>query len=354
MIYTVTFNPAVDYVMRLDALHTGETNRSRSEGIQFGGKGINVSCVLRELGVENTALGFIAGFTGLALSEHLTGMGIRSELIPLPEGMTRINVKLKTMGTSMEETEINGAGPAIPPACVDQLMEKLDTLTAGDTLILAGSIPASLPKDIYSRILERLDGKGIRFVVDAEGGLLPAVLPYRPFLIKPNRAELEGILHRPLPTDRDLEDAAAELQKCGARNVLISLGKEGALVLLCSEDARRHLPDGVKSVVTGNPIRSDFVTLDKASARAQLGLDARPLVLSFGGSLGAKRLNNEVLNLMKDYSQQYPNVCIHLATGAKAYAEVKSEFERLIRIYENNLNCDYQNQILHLYHSPSG
>ena len=231
MIYTVTFNPAIDYVMRLPVLTTGKTNRTTTEQVQFGGKGINVSCVLQELGAENTALGFVAGFTGAALEAYLGKRGIHTEFIHLPEGLTRINVKVKTRQEGAEETEINAAGPAIPDACFEKLMTKLDTLTKGDTLVLAGSIPASLPKDTYSRILARLAGRGIRFVVDAEGELLTAVLPYCPFLIKPNRAELEGIVGRALPTDDDLQAAAAELQRQGAVNVLISLGGEGALLL---------------------------------------------------------------------------------------------------------------------------
>ena len=231
MIYTVTFNPAIDYIMRLPALTPGKTTRTSAEQVQFGGKGINVSCVLRELGVESTALGFVAGFTGDALAAHLAERGIRTDFIRLPEGHTRINVKLKTSEGSHKETEINATGPAIPQDCLDALMAKLDTLTEGDTLVLAGSIPASLPKDIYSRILARLAGRGIRFAVDAEGALLTAVLPYRPFLIKPNRAELEGIMGRALPTEDDLKKAAAQLQQQGAVNVLVSLGGDGALLL---------------------------------------------------------------------------------------------------------------------------
>ena len=231
MIYTVTFNPAIDYVMRLPALTPGKTNRTSAEQVQFGGKGVNVSCVLRELGVENTALGFVAGFTGDALTTYLSERGIRTAFIRLPEGLTRINVKVKTREAGAEETEINAAGPAIPEPCFEALMAKLDTLHEGDTLVLAGSIPPSLPKDTYSRIMARLDGQGIRFVVDAEGALLTAVLPYRPFLIKPNRAELEGIMGRELPTDDDLTKAALALQQQGALNVLVSLGGDGALLL---------------------------------------------------------------------------------------------------------------------------
>ena len=231
MIYTLTLNPALDYVMRLPSLTEGATNRAVSTNLQFGGKGVNVSLVLSELGVENTALGFAAGFTGAALTAYLTDRGIRADFIPLPEGLTRINVKLKTPEGAHPETEINASGPAIPADCMDALYRKLDALTEGDTLVLAGSIPSSLPKDTYRAIMERLAGRGIRFAVDAEGALLTETLPFHPFLIKPNRAELEGIMGRELPTDTDLEEAAAELQKRGAVNVLVSLGGDGALLL---------------------------------------------------------------------------------------------------------------------------
>lgn len=234
MIYTVTFNPAIDYILHLPALTLGKTNRAVSEEVQFGGKGINVSCVLRELGVESTALGFIAGFTGEALAAHLAEKGIAADLIRLPAdggALTRINIKLKTGEAEAQETEINAAGPAIPAVCIHQLMAKLDALTKGDTLVLAGSIPPSLPGDMYSRMLERLAGRGIRTVVDAENSLLTAVLPYHPFLIKPNRAELEAIMGHDLNSDGDLRKAAIALQEKGARNVLVSLGGDGALLL---------------------------------------------------------------------------------------------------------------------------
>lgn len=235
MIYTVTLNPAIDYVMRLDELRLGETNRATETAVQFGGKGINVSCMLRELGVESTALGFIAGFTGEALAAYLGEMDIPADLIRLPEGLTRINVKLKS-GT---ESEINAAGPSIPAEALEALMAKLDTLTEGDTLVLAGSIPPSLPRDLYARLTSRLTsrltarvtGRGIRVVVDAEGEALTAVLPDRPFLIKPNRAELEGLMGRSLSAESDLREAATALQQAGAQNVLVSLGGEGALLL---------------------------------------------------------------------------------------------------------------------------
>ena len=231
MIYTLTFNPAIDYVMRLPSLREGETNRALSAEIHFGGKGINVSRVLAALGAETTALGFAAGFTGDALADALRAAGIPSRMIPLPAGHTRINVKLKTPEGPHPETEINAPGPAIPAHCLETLMAELDTLSEGDTLVLAGSIPPSLPEDIYCRIMVRLSGRGIRFAVDAEGEHLTATLPFSPFLVKPNRAELEGIAGRPLRTEESLRDAATELQRRGAQNVLVSLGGDGALLL---------------------------------------------------------------------------------------------------------------------------
>ena len=228
MVFTVTLNPAIDYIVKLPLLREGGTNRAAAAEVQFGGKGINVSCVLRELGVDTTALGFAAGFTGEALAAHVAARGVHTDLIPIPEGLTRINVKLKT---DCGETEINAPGPAIPQEALEALMDKLDRLTEGDTLILAGSIPPSLPRDLYSRIMARFSGRGIRFVVDAEGAVLEAVLPHRPFLVKPNRAELEGLAGRQLATEEDLQHAASDLRRAGALNVLVSLGGEGALLL---------------------------------------------------------------------------------------------------------------------------
>ena len=227
MIYTVTFNPALDYVIRLETLELGETNRCHGEELYFGGKGVNVSLVLRELGKENTALGFVAGFTGEALEQNLREQGICAEFIHLKEGLTRINVKMK----AEQETEINAQGPAIDAEALEALFAKLDTLAEGDTLVLAGSIPASLPADIYEKILARLQGKGIRFVVDATGKLLMNVLKYKPFLIKPNHRELEELVGRALNGSAEIAEGAKELQKLGARNVLISRGKDGALLL---------------------------------------------------------------------------------------------------------------------------
>lgn len=227
MVYTVTFNPALDYVVRMGSFQAGETNRTESDELQLGGKGINVSTVLRNLGIDNVALGFLAGFTGQALDQGLQKAGIRTDFIWLEDGLTRINVKIK----AAQETEINGMGPAIPAAALEELFHKLDRLETGDILILAGSIPASLPDDVYQRILARLEGRDILTVVDATRDLLCAVLPYRPFLIKPNRSELEEIFGKPLTTDKDITDCARQLQARGARNVLVSMAGDGSLLL---------------------------------------------------------------------------------------------------------------------------
>lgn len=227
MIYTVTFNPALDYVVRLENFHPGETNRSDSDGVQFGGKGINVSIVLRNLGVESVALGFLAGFTGRGLEQGLRNAGVRTDFIWLERGLTRINVKLK----AEEESEINGRGPDIPSHALEELFVRLDRLGEGDILVLAGSIPASLPKDIYRRILERLEGRGVLSAVDAEGELLRETLPYRPFLIKPNRRELGEIFGRSLAVGGEIEECARQLQAWGARNVLVSMAGDGSLLV---------------------------------------------------------------------------------------------------------------------------
>lgn len=227
MVYTVTFNPALDYVVRMDAFLPGELNRTESEAVQFGGKGINVSTVLRNLGVENVALGFVAGFTGEALERGLEAEGIRTDFIRLGSGWTRINVKIK----AGQESEINGRGPDIPDEALEALFAKLDTLGRGDVLVLAGSIPAALPDDVYQRILTRLEGREVLSVVDATRDLLCAVLPYRPFLIKPNNHELGEIFGKRLESDQEILACAAKLQERGARNVLVSMAGNGSLLL---------------------------------------------------------------------------------------------------------------------------
>ncbi len=227
MIYTVTFNPALDYVVRMDALALGQVNRTASEDVQLGGKGINVSWVLRELGQENVALGFVAGFTGKAIEDGLAAKGVATDFIHLPAGLTRINVKLK----AGEETEINGKGPDISAEALEELLCKLDALGEGDVLVLAGSIPASMPSDVYESILARLEGKKVLCAVDATRDLLVNVLKYKPFLIKPNNHELGEIFGRVLTTDEEIRECAEKLQQQGARNVLVSMAGDGAMLL---------------------------------------------------------------------------------------------------------------------------
>ena len=259
MIYTVTFNPAIDYIVRMDKpLDPGMTNRSASEDCFFGGKGINVSTVLKNLGIENTALGFAAGFTGKAIVDSLIEKGIEEDFIMLNEGISRINVKIK----SDEETEINAQGPNISDEAYEELLNKLDKLQKDDVLILAGSIPSSLPDDVYEIILERLYDKGVTFVVDATKDLLMNVLRFKPFLIKPNNHELGEMFGTVLETDDEIEEYAKKLQEMGARNVLISMAGDGAMLI--TEDGQRFrvgVPKGTvkNSVGAGDSMVAGFV-----------------------------------------------------------------------------------------------
>ena len=228
MIYTVTFNPAINYVVHADDMQVGAVNRSRQEEVYFGGKGINVSVVLHELGLASKALGFVAGFTGEAIEQGLRADGIETDFIHLEKGFSRINVKIK----SGEETELNGQGPEIPEDKLRQLFDQLEQVQDGDTIILAGSIPASLPADVYEQILRHLSGKQVRAVVDATRDLLVNVLKYKPFLIKPNNFELGEIFGVPLKDDVDeIVRYAGKLQEMGARNVLVSMAGDGAVLL---------------------------------------------------------------------------------------------------------------------------
>ena len=226
MIYTVTFNPSLDYIVSVEDFKLGLTNRTSSELILPGGKGINVSTVLMNLGIENTALGFLAGFTGKEIEHRLVEMGVKSDFIEIEEGVSRINLKLK----SIDGTEINGSGPVISAENVAKLMEKLEKLGEGDVLFLAGSIPSSMPDDMYRKIMEKLDGKGVMIVVDATRDLLVNVLEYHPFLIKPNNHELGEIFNVELKTRESVVPYAKKLQEMGARNVLISMAGEGAVL----------------------------------------------------------------------------------------------------------------------------
>ena len=264
MIYTVTFNPALDYVVRVENFTTGSVNRTVSEQIFYGGKGINVSAVLKELGYASTALGFVAGFTGEEIGRGVKTLGFMSDFIQVKEGMSRINVKLK----SNEETEINGIGPKITEDDVEKLFEKLLKLEDGDILILSGSIPKSIDDRIYETIMAKLDGRGVRIVVDAEKDLLLNVLKYHPFLIKPNNHELGAIFGVTLLSDEDIITYAKKLQERGAVNVLISMAGDGAILL--TEDGSVHkmgVPKGTvkNSVGAGDSMVAGFIAgyLDK-------------------------------------------------------------------------------------------
>ena len=259
MIYTVTFNPSLDYIVSVDDFKLGLTNRTSSELILPGGKGTNVSTVLKNLGFESTALGFVAGFTGNEIVKRLNDMGIKSDFISIENGISRINLKLK----SIDGTEINGAGPDISEEKVNKLMDKLNQLKEGDVLVLAGSIPNTLPEDIYERIMARLDGRGIRIVVDATKDLLMNVLKYHPFLIKPNNHELGDMFGVQLETDEEIIEYAGKLKEMGARNVLISMAGDGAILL--DEHGKVYQgrpPKGevLNSVGAGDSMVAGFVT----------------------------------------------------------------------------------------------
>lgn len=258
MIYTVTFNPSLDYIISMDGFEMGRTNRTTGEQMFPGGKGINVSIVLGNLGIENTALGFTAGFTGAQIEREVQKMGLRTDFIHVGKGYSRINVKLK----DYDGTEINGMGPDIDPVYVNELFGKLDRLVAGDILVLAGSIPKSMPDSIYSDILERLQKKGVLFVVDAAGDLLLNVLQYRPFLVKPNNHELGAIFDVALNTREETVPYAKKLQEKGARNVLVSMAGQGAV--LADETGGVHMlaaPKGklVNAVGAGDSMVAGFV-----------------------------------------------------------------------------------------------
>lgn len=258
MIYTVTFNPALDYIMHTGRVNIGETNRSKSEEIYIGGKGINVSLILRELDTDSTALGFVAGFTGDEIESRLIQKGVKTDFVKLEYGNTRINVKIK--GES--ETEINGKGPDIDKTALSAFFSKLKALDDGDTLILAGSIPGSLPETSYSDILEAVSHKKINTVADASGKLLVNVLKYRPFLVKPNTFELSEIFgSMPQNEDEIIEDAK-KLRDMGARNVIVSMAGDGAILLdETGKVHRRAAASGkvINSVGAGDSMVAGFV-----------------------------------------------------------------------------------------------
>lgn len=259
VIYTVTFNPSLDYIVSVKDFRPGMTNRTSSELMLAGGKGINVSIVLGNLGIKSTALGFIAGFTGDEIVRRLHNGGINSEFIKINDGISRINIKLK----SIDGTEINGQGPHIDSSHIEQLMNRLRRLESDDVLVLAGSIPAGISDNIYKDIMDMLKDKGVQIVVDATSRLLTNVLEYNPFFIKPNQHELGDIFNVTLNTQEEVIPYALELKKMGAVNVCVSMGGKGAILVADDGNVyKAKAPDGIlkNSVGAGDSLVAGFLS----------------------------------------------------------------------------------------------
>lgn len=301
MIYTVTFNPALDYVVKVDHFTLGEINRTSEEHIFYGGKGLNVSAILANLGFETTALGFVAGFTGDEIERGAKTLGFHSEFIHVKKGMSRINVKLK----SAEETELNGMGPEITNADVELLFGQLDRIQDGDVLVLSGSIPKTISDDIYERIMERLQNKGVRIAVDATKDLLMNVLKYRPFLIKPNNHELGEMFGVELHGDEEVIRYAKKLQELGAKNVLVSMAGDGAVLVTGAGDVHKiGVPKGTvkNSVGAGDSMVAGFLAgyLDTGDYGYALRLGtAAGSATAFSDGIGEKDL---IMDLLKQIS----------------------------------------------------
>lgn len=302
MIYTVTFNPSLDYIVSVEDFRLGMTNRTSSELMLPGGKGLNVSMVLGNLGIENTALGFAAGFTGEEIIRRVEEMGVKADFIPIGNGISRINLKLK----SIDGTEINGCGPKIGEDALQQLMGKLDALGSGDTLVLAGSIPSSMPDDIYRKIMEKLNGRGVMVAVDATKDLLLKVLEYHPFLIKPNNHELGEIFGAELRNRADVIPYAKRLKEMGAVNVLVSMAGEGAV--LVAEDGSIYeapAPEGklVNGVGAGDSMVAGFLAgwMEKKDYRH---------AFCMGVSAGSASAFSELLATKEEIEEVYRRVLI--------------------------------------------
>lgn len=271
MIYTVTLNPSIDYVTAAPEFATGKLNRLSEEMFLPGGKGNNVSMVLKNFGVESTAFGFVAGFTGEQIDKMLCEKGVHTEFIRLSEGNSRINMKIRSISDDTE-TEVNGMGPAIRPEDLSALKEKINQLTEEDTIILSGSIPSAVADTIYEEICRQLDGKGVRIIVDAEKKLLERVLKYRPFLIKPNHHELGQMYGIEIRTPEDAIYYAKELQLAGAQNVMVSMAGEGAVFLgENGEQMQMKAPQGtlVNSVGAGDSMIAGFLAALEAGENMQ-------------------------------------------------------------------------------------
>lgn len=302
MIYTVTFNPAIDYIVHTDEMETGGVIRSSREEIYIGGKGLNVSQVLKELGKESEAFGFVAGFTGEAIERGMKDYGIAADFVHLEEGFSRINVKVK----AEREAEINGHGPEIPEEKIEELFGKLEKLQDGDTIVLAGSIPASLPQDMYERILDYLKDKKVRAVVDATKDLLLNVLKYKPFLIKPNNFELGEMFQVTLHTEEDIVTYAKKLKEMGAVNVLVSMAGDGAVLL--DEHGTVHRCPVCKGMVQNSVGAGDSMVAGFIAGYEQGGDYEYALKLgtaaggatAFSAGLGKKELIKELLKQLQN------------------------------------------------------
>lgn len=304
MIYTVTFNPSLDYIVQVDSFEIGKVNRTNSEVIFPGGKGINVSMVLKNLGIESTALGFIAGFTGDEIAHSLDKKGITTDFIKVENGVSRINAKVR----SDKETEINGQGPKISEEDISRLYSKLSEIQAGDYLVLAGSIPSSMPATMYSDIMEYLLEKEVNVVVDATGNLLVNVLKYHPFLIKPNNHELSEIFSVNITSKEDVILYAKKLQEMGATNVLVSMGADGAVLVNANGQVlQSDAPEGkvVNTVGSGDSMVAGFIygyLLSSDYEKAfQYGLCAGS-ASAFSMELATKKEIEELMNIATAWS----------------------------------------------------
>ena len=300
MVYTVTFNPAVDYVMNIEKLNSGEVNRCANEEFQIGGKGINVSLMLKTLGINNIALGFVSGFTGAYLQSQLNSFGVDTDFINLNNGTTRINVKLK----SDDITEINANGPTVSNESIKSLFDKLNYLQDGDILVLAGSIPNSVDNNIYEKIMQHLSNKQIKIVIDATKDLLWNTLKYKPFLIKPNNFELEEIFGVKISTNEKIIEYATKLQEKGAKNVLVSMGENGAILL--DENGITHEIKAVKgkiknTVGSGDSMVAGFLSgyVEKNDYEYALKLgSASGSATAFSNTLATKSKIDEILSMI--------------------------------------------------------
>ncbi len=296
MVYTVTLNPAVDYVVELDNLKMGDINRTSNEKIFFGGKGINVSIVLQRLGIETTAMGIIAGFTGKALENSLRFEGVHTDFLEA-DGFTRINIKIK----SSPETELNGSGPFVDEQLLMGLIERLKVLTNDDIVVLSGSLPASLKSNTYKRIIDELKDTGVKIVLDTSGPALKEAVSSSPYLIKPNLAEMSSLLNKKLTVESEVIEGAKRLQKFGARNILVSMGSMGAIFVgedgtVMREEAKRGRV--INTVGSGDSMVAGFIAGLPGGLRSALRLGiAAGSATAFSEGLATK---NEIMQIFSD------------------------------------------------------